>query len=177
MRTDRGTGAVMLALAQHVRAGRTGRRGHATLSSTDRSPSPRASATGICWPGHSTSKASVTCSSATRSRPGCSWPRAVELARPLGDLVLLATVVANYSQVLEGDDEAADDVLAESMAIALRLGRTFTIALAIGNRMRSLILRGDWDGVEAIGATARDLELGTFSGEPQRWSRTRRVPR
>ena len=94
---------------------------------------------------------------------------AVDLARPLDDLLLLDTVVANYSQVLEGDDEAADDVLAEAMAIALRLGRTFTIALAIGNRMRSLILRCDWDGVEAIGATARELELGTFNAEPQRW--------
>ena len=94
---------------------------------------------------------------------------AVELARPLGELRLLSIVLANYGQVLTGDDEAADDVLAESTALALRLGRAATIAVMIGNHMRSLILRGDWDGAEAIGATARNLDLATFSGEPQRW--------
>ncbi len=95
---------------------------------------------------------------------------AVELARPLGDLHLLMTAVANYSQVLvDNDDDAADEAVAESMTIALRLGRTSSIALTIGNRMRFLILRGDWDGAEAIGATAGTLELAAFSGEPRRW--------
>ena len=94
---------------------------------------------------------------------------AAELARPLGDLRLLTSVLANYSQVLEGDDEAADDVLAESTALALRLGRAALTALTIENHMRSLVLRGGWDSAEAIGATARDLELGTSSSGPQRW--------
>ena len=69
----------------------------------------------------------------------------VDLARSLDDLDLLSVALGNYGQVLIGDDEGADEVLDETMAIARRLGRSSMIGLAAGNRVRSLLRSGQWD--------------------------------
>ena len=80
---------------------------------------------------------------------------------------LLSVALGNFGQVLIGDDEPADEVLDEVMAIGRRLGRSAMIGLAAGNRVRALLKSGEW--IEQ----PRSPKLPTISSVTP----TRRVPR
>ena len=97
---------------------------------------------------------------------------AVDLARSVDDLDLLSVALGNFGQVLIGDDEPADEVLDEVMAIGRRLGRSAMIGLAAGNRVRALLKSGEWDRAAEVAQAAHDLvgdTDATSATEPLRW--------
>ena len=47
---------------------------------------------------------------------------ALELAREVGDLERLSHLLTNYGQVLTGNDEPAEAILEETLALGRRLG-------------------------------------------------------
>ena len=70
---------------------------------------------------------------------------ALELAREVGDLERVSHLLGIYGQVLTGNDEPAEAILEETLALGRRLGDPVVVSIAMCNLTRELLRRGRWD--------------------------------
>ena len=70
---------------------------------------------------------------------------ALELAREVGDLERVSHLLGIYGQVLTGNDEPAEAILEETLALGRRLGDAVVVSIALCNLTRELLRRGRWD--------------------------------
>ena len=70
---------------------------------------------------------------------------ALELAREVGDLERVSHLLGIKGQVLTGNDEPAEAIIEETLALGRRLGDPVVISIAMCNLTRELLRRGQWD--------------------------------
>ena len=70
---------------------------------------------------------------------------ALELAREVGDLERFSHLLSIHGQVLTGNDEPAEAILEETLALGRRLGDPVVVSIAMCNLTRELLRRGRWD--------------------------------
>jgi LuxR family maltose regulon positive regulatory protein len=83
--------------------------------------------------------------------------RAVELSREHGPCRATALLLLGAAELLRGDGERADRLLADSIADATGLDAPDTVAAALAERALIAADRGDWDRVDGWVAEATDI--------------------